>query len=58
MVTELGVHPNPALTYFTLKISTLKDGMATIRVTDFTGRAVLYKTTDCQQVLMLSHSTT
>jgi hypothetical protein len=37
----LSVYPSPATDFFTIKVNTVKDGMATIRVTDFAGRILL-----------------
>jgi hypothetical protein len=37
----LGVYPNPATAYFTVKVNTVKDGTATIRITDFAGRVIM-----------------
>jgi hypothetical protein len=37
----LGVYPNPATSYFTLKVNIAKDGMAAIIISDLAGRRVL-----------------
>ncbi len=39
----IGIHPNPALAYFNVKVNASADGVANIRITDFTGRTVLSK---------------
>jgi len=39
--TTLSVYPNPAVNYFTVQLNALKDGMATIRLTDMLGRTLL-----------------
>jgi hypothetical protein len=40
-ITSLGVHPNPARSFFIIKVNTLRDGNASIRVMDLVGRIVM-----------------
>lgn len=43
--TSIAVFPNPSVNYFVLKVNSVKEGQAQIRVIDQTGRTVLLQNT-------------
>jgi hypothetical protein len=44
--TSMSVYPNPSVSYFVLKVNSVKEGQAQVRVMDQTGRTVLLQKTN------------